>query len=352
MAQTNLIGYFLVIALGFYLTYILTPPLVRFCRRRGLLDHPGPRKVHTEATPRLGGVVLLLSFVTAVSVGFLWNPDLWEFFQGRLTGVILGGLVVFGVGLYDDLKEVKPSTKLFWQLVAVALVILFGYRIRFFNLPSYGLVQLGFFSYPLTAIWFIGVSNTVNLIDGLDGLATGVSVIVALTFFAAGIILKIYLTTLLAAGLLGVCLAFLRYNYPPAKIFMGDSGSLFLGYMFAVMSILWPKSLAAIALTVPILALGVPIIETLTTFFRRTLRKQKFYVADNRHIHHFLLDLGLSRRLTLWLFYLTSMLFSLLVMALITQNRNLLFLLVFFLMAFVLILILHRWNSATNSTRG
>jgi UDP-GlcNAc:undecaprenyl-phosphate GlcNAc-1-phosphate transferase len=352
MAKPGLLAHFLVIALGFYLTYVLTPPLVRFCRRRGLLDQPGPRKVHTEATPRLGGVVLLIAFVIAVFVGFLWNSNLWEVFRQRLVGVILGGLLVFAVGLYDDLKNVRPTTKLAWQILAAALVILFGYRIHFLNLPSYGVVQLGLLSYPLTAIWLVGVSNTINLIDGLDGLATGVSAIVALTFFAAGLVLRLQLTTLFAAGVLGICLAFLRYNYPPAKIFMGDSGSLFLGYMFAVMSILWPKSLATIALMVPMLALGVPIIETLTTFFRRTLRKQRFYVADNRHIHHFLLDLGLSRRLTLWLFYLTSTLFSLLVMALITQNRKLLFLLVLVLMAFVLILLLHRWNSATNSKRA
>ena len=176
-------------------------------------------------------------------------------------------------------------------------------------------------------LWLVAIFNTINLIDGLDGLAAGVSAIIGTSFLMLSLMMGLPLPSFFAAGVIGITLAFLKFNYFPASIFMGDSGALFLGYIFGVISLFWPKSFATVVMFVPIVALGVPLIEVVTTFFRRLFAGKKFYIADRRHIFHFLLNLGVPERVTVWIFYLISLQFALTTFGIAGGDRNILFVL-------------------------
>lgn len=286
---------------------------------------PGPRKIHTLPTPRLGGIAIFAAYFLGFIPGILLLPEIWEHNRWQIIGIFLGSFLIFSMGVFDDLKGLSPLKKFIWEIIAACVVIAFGVKLEVLNIPFYKLITLGYWGIPLTLIWLVAITNTINLIDGLDGLAAGVSTIVAISFLVLSVILDLPLPSLLAAGVIGVSFAFLKFNYFPASIFMGDSGALFIGYMFAVISLFWPKSFATIVMFVPILALGVPIIEIVSTFFRRLLSGQKIYVADRRHIFHFLLDLGIPERVTVWLFYLVSFQFALAAFAIGGGNRNILF---------------------------
>jgi UDP-GlcNAc:undecaprenyl-phosphate GlcNAc-1-phosphate transferase len=319
--------YIVVAILSGYLCYLLVPLVKKYCLEKGYFDMPGPRKIHALPTPRLGGVAIFAAYFLGLLPGILLLPETWTQNHWQIVGIFIGGLVIFAMGIIDDIKGLKPLTKLFWEIIAACIVILFGVRLEVLNIPFYHLINLGFWGIPLTLLWLVAITNTINLIDGLDGLAAGVSSIIALSFLVLSIILNLPLPSLLAAVLIGTALAVLKFNYSPASIFMGDSGALFLGYMFGVISLFWPKSFATVVMFVPILALGVPIIEIISTFFRRLISGQKVYVADQRHIFHYLLDLGIPARVTVWLFYLVSFQFALAAFAIAGGNRNILFVL-------------------------
>lgn len=315
-------GYVLVVLLSAYLTYILIPVIKIQCIKRGILDLPGPRKIHTEPVPRLGGIAFVISFSLAILLGFVADPDLWQSNWIGILGVIGGGFVIFLVGLADDIKGVGPTTKLFWQIIAALFPVLCGVRVDVLNVPFYQLVHLGLWSVPLSVLWIVAITNTFNLLDGLDGMAAGIASISALTFVILSVVLHLPLASLLAAGILGVSTAFLRFNYYPAQIFMGDSGSLFIGYVLGVTSLFWPKSYASIVMFVPLLALGVPLLEVATTTVRRIITGQKIYVADRRHIFHYLLEIGLSHRGVVLLFYLISVQFSFMAVGFVVGKVN------------------------------
>ncbi len=317
--------YIVVAALSGYLCYLLVPLVKKYCLDKGYFDMPGPRKIHTLPTPRLGGIAIFAAYFLGLIPGILLLPETWERNYWQIIGIFLGGFIIFSMGVFDDLKGLSPLKKFIWEIIAACVVIAFGVKLEVLNIPFYKLITLGYWGIPLTLIWLVAITNTINLIDGLDGLAAGVSAIVAISFLVLSVILDLPLPSLLAAGVIGASFAFLKFNYFPASIFMGDSGALFLGYMFAVISLFWPKSFATIVMFVPILALGVPIIEIVSTFFRRLLSGQKVYVADRRHIFHFLLDLGIPERVTVWLFYLVSFQFALAAFAIGGGNRNILF---------------------------
>ncbi len=199
-------------------------------------------------------------------------------------------------------------------------------------------MSLGTFSYPVTFVWCLLIINAFNLIDGLDGLAAGLSVIASLALLGVGIFLEVKLISFISLGVIGACLGFLRYNYPPARVFMGDSGSQYLGYIFAAEGVICPiKSYTTLALFIPLLALGLPIFETFFSFFRRTLNNKRFYHADNRHLFHFLLGKGLSQKLTIWIFYIISIILTIITWAILVRENKLVF---SFLLSFLGVLIL------------
>ena len=331
--------YIVVSLLSGYLCYLFVPLVKNYCEEHELYDMPGPRKIHKFPIPRLGGIAIFSAYFLGLLPGFLLLPDLLWGNIKAITGIFLGGTIIFTLGLVDDLKGVKPLAKLGWQIVACLVLIAFGVKLELVNIPFYKLVDVGLWGIPLTLIWMIAITNTINLIDGLDGLAAGVSAIIAISFLILSQVMGLALPSLLAAGVIGITLAFLKYNYFPASIFMGDSGSLFLGFIFGVTSLFWPKSFATVVMFIPIIALGVPIIEFSTTLFRRLFAGKKIYVADKRHIFHYLLDIGVPEKVTVWLFYLVSIQFAIAAYGITGGSRNILFVLQVIFIIFVAIII-------------
>lgn len=315
-------AYVLVSLLSAYLTYLLIPPIKLFCEKRGITDKPGPRKIHSYPVPRLGGIAFVIAFTVSVWLGFIANPRLWYDNWIGVTGILLGGIVIFIVGLLDDLKNLSPVMKFSWQVLAALIPILCGVRMELLNIPYYKIVTLGYWGIPLSVLWVVAITNTFNLLDGLDGMASGIGAIAGLTFVVLGVNLNLPLASLLAAGILGVCVGFLRFNFYPARIFMGDSGALFIGYVLGVLSLLWPKSYASLVMFVPLLALGLPIIEVVTTIFRRLFTGNKIYVADKRHLFHYLLESGFSHSGVVLLFYLISFQFSIMAVGFVLGKAN------------------------------
>ena len=290
---------------------VLIPLICRICFRAGILDMPGEHKRHRFPTPNLGGISIFFAFWGAVAFSYWSFPALAEELGPFLYYIIAGSVIVFLTGLIDDLTGLPAMVKLMSQAIVGLILFYGGLRISILFIPLYGPVELGFLSLPITLFWLVGLTNCINLIDGLDGLAAGVSAIAALALLFVGLYFNLITVTVFTAAIIGACLVFLYFNHYPARIFMGDSGSLFLGYLFAVISILFPlKSYTTAAVFVPLVALGVPIIETGVSFVRRTATGRKFYMADNRHLFHYLSASGLSKSQVVWLFYLLSAVFA------------------------------------------
>jgi UDP-GlcNAc:undecaprenyl-phosphate GlcNAc-1-phosphate transferase len=330
--------YILIFLISFLFSLVFTSLIRRFCIKHNLLDFPEKRKIHTNPTPRLGGIAIFLAFNLSLWIVLIWERSILNFDFNYLLGFLLGGIVVFALGIYDDLKSIKAFWKIVFQSLAILILILFGLRINLLYLPFFKAVNLGIFSFPVTFIWCLVIINAFNLIDGLDGLAAGLSVIASLTLLGVGIFLDIKLISFISLAVLGACLGFLRYNYPPAKIFMGDSGSLYTGYVFASLGVICPiKSFTAMAMFVPLLALGIPIFETFFSFFRRTLNNKRFYHADKRHLFHFMLEKGLSQKLTIWIFYVISIILSITIWMVLVREHKLIF--SFLLLTLVLLIL-------------
>jgi UDP-GlcNAc:undecaprenyl-phosphate GlcNAc-1-phosphate transferase len=293
---------------SFMVTLLLTPVVRKLAFRVGAVDKPNKRKVHRAPVPRIGGVAIFIGFLAALLIA---GPE-----QKVIWGVIAGASILFVAGLFDDLlpKGLKAPVKLAVQVLAAWLVVhYFEVRIAFFSSPvDEGLMPLGWFSEPLSIIWIVGITNTMNLIDGLDGLAAGVGSIAAFTLFITALALGRDQAAILLIALFGAALGFLPYNFSPASIFMGDAGSTLLGYILAVASIIGVlKSSASLALSVPIFVLGIPIFDTLAAIIRRLKRGQHIFKPDGEHFHHRLLISGLSHKQAVLFIYYASMLLSL-----------------------------------------
>ncbi len=289
--------------LPFFITAVATPALIQIARLFNLYDAPSARKVHTKPIARLGGIGLFLGVIAAI--GFFYPVS------DQFVGIILGGLVIAGVGLWDDLFGVTPVLKLGGQIAAAFIVYSSGISIAHVTNPFGGLLFLDAFSLPLTLLWIVGITNTINLIDGLDGLAAGIAAISAAVLSFVALQTGQIHAVILTVALFGSCLAFLIYNFSPAKIFMGDTGSTFLGYILATASILGVlKSTVTLSLAVPILAMGVPISDMVFAIVRRLKNKQAIFQADDGHVHHRLLRLGLSHRQTVMVIYSVSAAFG------------------------------------------
>ena len=270
----------------------------------GALDIPDERKVHTKPTPRLGGLGIYL--------GFLFGYILFGKQSIQMNSILIGSFVILLVGVIDDISPLKPMTKLIGQLIAASILIFYG-NILIDKANIFGLsLQFGYLAYILTFIFIIGCINVINLIDGLDGLSGGTCSIfyttIGIIAFMTGKENAFNVT--LAFIMLGSTLGFLYHNFYPARIFSGDSGSMFQGFMIAVISLLGFKTTAMMSFFVPILILGIPILDTLFAIIRRMLKKQPFYVPDKAHLHHQLLKLGLSHRNTVLVIYGMNILFA------------------------------------------
>jgi UDP-GlcNAc:undecaprenyl-phosphate GlcNAc-1-phosphate transferase len=319
------------------LAWLLTPAAAALARRVGAVDEPEQRRVHTGRIPRLGGLAVLAAFVGAIGFAFVADRLLLDIFWGNKWpwGWLLGGaLVVAACGAADDVWTLGPVSKLCFQVVAGSMVLASGYGITLVTNPlGGGSIGLGVLAIPLTILWVVGITNAFNLIDGLDGLAVGVALIASATLFLVSLAAGRVDVALLAVTLAGALAGFLYYNFNPASVFLGDCGSLLVGYVLSVLSIqASQKGATAVIILVPLLALGLPIMDALLSMIRRLLRalhvvrpdaehnEYRFLVlgptslfrADRDHIHHRLLALGLTHRRAVLLLYCVCLVLSVL----------------------------------------
>lgn len=291
---------------SFMISYFSMPHVIKLAHKIGAIDVPkDARRVHTKPIPRLGGLAIFGAFA-ATSLIFIDKMDF------KYIGIMLGSMIIVASGMLDDLYNIRPKYKLLAQITASLVVIGFGIRVDFLTNPFDtvdGMMYLGYFGIPLTVFWIVGITNTVNLIDGLDGLAAGVSAISATTMIFVAYSNEQYMAALLLTMVVGGALGFLPYNFNPAKIFMGDTGSLFLGFILATISVEGVmKSKAALSMAIPIFAIGLPIFDTSTAMIRRYINKKPIMEADKGHLHHRLLSKGLSQRQTVLILYAISIL--------------------------------------------
>ncbi|GEN35136.1 MraY family glycosyltransferase [Aneurinibacillus danicus] len=298
--------------LSLVVTLIATPPVKRFAIYVGAVDKPNHRKVHQRLMPRLGGLAIYAGFTVAYWLLFPSFLEQQGITSQQAFGIFLGGTIIVLVGALDDRFELSPKVKLLGQIIAAAVVVYYGLRIEFINLPFEGILSFEWtwISVAFTIFWIIGITNAVNLIDGLDGLAAGVSGIATAAMMIMAFIMGNTVVALYCIILLGGIVGFLRYNFHPAKIFMGDTGALFLGFNLAALSIMGFKNVTLFAFIIPILILGVPLSDTIFAMLRRYLNKKPISVADKEHLHHCLLAAGLSHRGAVLAIYGLSFLFA------------------------------------------
>lgn len=287
---------------------LMTPIVKKMAVGIGAIDKPNARKVHTRVMPRLGGLAIFLSFVGAY---FIVSPVIEEYNAKVALGLLFGGAIIVLVGALDDKYDLSPKIKLIGQTIAAAVVVSFGVKINLLTNPfADNSIDMGWLSVPLTIFWIVGVTNAVNLIDGLDGLAAGVSGIATTTILVMAVMMGNVTVIILSTILLGSILGFLFFNFYPAKIFMGDSGALFLGFSLATLSILGFKQATLVSFVAPLLILGVPLSDTFFAIVRRVVNRTPISVADKSHLHHCLLQLGFSHRSTVLIIYGISVLFG------------------------------------------
>ena len=290
---------------------MLTPVVRQIAHRFGALDHAlTSRKIHGGPIPRLGGVAIVLAFYAPLAALFFTSSEVGRRFFAepqKVLGLFAGGLAIALLGVYDDLRGADAKKKFAVQFAVAGFMYWIGFRIDHIANPFGPPIDLGWLGLPFTMLWVAGVINAMNLIDGLDGLAGGVALIAITTTFAFSVARGEPLMVLFTAALAGAVLGFLFYNFNPASIFMGDTGSMFLGFVLATTSVQTnQKSSTAVAIVVPIIALGVPIADTLLAMARRAARGVPMFSADRGHIHHRLLASGLSHRQTVLVLYAAS----------------------------------------------
>ncbi len=293
---------------SFVLSYILTPLMVMLSRARGWVDHPSEeRKIHEKPTPTLGGIPIFFSILIPLCVLFYWPNDPGNLFREKapvLLGLLIGILLMLCLGIYDDRKGAGHRIKFSVQILAAVVVYFFDFKISIISLP-FGLhLNLGHFALPFTILWVVGITNAINLIDGIDGLAAGVSLFATAALFVVSVIFERSFTSAIAVAMCGALLGFLRYNFYPAQIFLGDSGSLVIGFLISAIGIRGSyKGATMVALAIPILALGVPIMDTLLAIWRRLWARKPVFSGDRDHIHHRLIEQGLSQSKAALLLY-------------------------------------------------
>lgn len=314
------------------LSLLITPLVIRFAEIIGATDSPGERKVHTKEMPRIGGLAIFVSAVISISAVIVLFPDLFTgIFENSERTATLGlcFLSLFVMGFWDDLKSLSPEVKFCIQLLLAATIYFAGFKISNITNPlNMGVLNVEIIDFPLTILWIVGITNAFNLIDGLDGLTSGVATIACIAIFAVSAVSGQFVAAVLSLIVAGALIGFLRYNFNPAKIFLGDSGSLIIGFALALLSIQSTTKLTTgFALLFPILVLALPITDTIVSMLRRLIgsylnrnpdgksqslirRLHSMFTPDKSHIHHRLLSLGLSHRSTVLVLYGVSIFFA------------------------------------------
>lgn len=303
---------------AFIITFSLTPFVKKLAFRIGAIDVPKDnRRMHKKPTARLGGL--------AIYIGFVISTLLFSKIGPSIAGILIGSTIIVTLGVFDDIYALSAKLKLAVQLIAALCPVLAGVQIDFIKVPSviseYGYIGLGWLAIPITLIWIVGITNAINLLDGLDGLACGVSSISALTLLFIAIIVGEPVVAFVTSALAGACFGFLPYNFNPAKLFMGDTGSLFLGFVLASISVegLF-KGYAVISIAAPLLVLGLPIFDTASAIIRRVRNHQPIMSPDRGHLHHRLVDMGFSQKRAVLIIYTLCIILCLGAVGLITTG--------------------------------
>ena len=315
--SSNLLSNLKIILVVFLFVVLIMPVIMKTAEHVGALDMPNERKVHTKPMPRLGGLAIFLGFLLGYMLFCSQTP--------QMISILIGSFILIIVGMIDDIKPIKPLPKFIGQVAAAIVVVCYG-NIIMQDISAYGLyLNFGIFAKPITVLFIISVINCLNLIDGLDGLAGGIATIFFVTISIIISIMGIYngLDASLSLIMIGATLGFLLYNFHPAKIFMGDSGSMFLGYMIAVISLLGFKNVTLTSFVVPVLILAIPILDTLFAIIRRLLKGESFAKADKEHFHHQILKMAGNQVKTVLIIYSIQILFSIASIVYVLRNPKL-----------------------------
>ncbi|MEK4634143.1 glycosyltransferase family 4 protein [Bacillus sp. 4A_MP3] len=313
---------------------IITPLIKKLAIKVGAVDKPNHRKIHSKTMPRMGGLAIFIGVIVGVVCSGIYH-------ETKMTAIIVGAFVIIFLGIIDDRYQLSAKVKFIIQLAVGIMIVSTGLKMEFFSVPFLSeRIELGWLSYPLTVLWIVGITNAMNFIDGLDGLAAGLSVIglstIAFMAFTGGKVLILSLSLVVIGSTLG----FLVYNFHPAKIFMGDTGSLFLGYVISILSLLGLyKSVTLFSIVIPIIILGVPIFDTTFAVIRRIINNQPFYTPDKSHIHHRLIAYGLSHRMSVVIIYLIGCIFSFSAILLKSATVWLSLFIIFILILFIQIIV-------------
>ena len=336
MFTTNGVFIILGLAVAFLISFSTTPAVIAFANKIKAIDVPkDERRVHKKPIPLIGGLAIFYGFIISVlCFAVIDRPTM---------GILCGSVIMVTIGVIDDMRNLNAKVKLIFQILAALIVVYFGIEIQHIGNPFHAwfgpeYINLGLWSIPLTIIWIVGVTNAVNLIDGLDGLAVGVSSIASVALLSLTLLSQNLNAAIITAALAGAGFGFLPYNFNPAKIFMGDTGSTFLGFVLACISVQGlMKMYAIISFAVPVLILGLPIFDTVFAIIRRIAKKKPIMSPDRGHLHHRLIDMGFSQKQTVGILYtLTSLLcLTAVVMALKDALRGLILV---FAVLFVLII--------------
>lgn len=315
--MSNIYEYIITFALAFIIAFSATPIVRKLAFKIGAVDIPkDERRMHKKPIALIGGLAIVAGFIVSLAFDLLTTSNLLNA-NKELLGLLTGIAIIVFEGIIDDTRTLNAKAKLAFQLLAaISVVLISGTRITVISTPFGSdpyMILSPYISYPLTILWIVGVTNAVNLIDGLDGLAAGVSSISALSLFFVSLLrvdlepaIAIYIA-LVTAALSGSILGFLPFNFNPAKIFMGETGAAFLGFTLGVVSIQGSmKSYAAISIAIPLLVLGLPLFDTLFAIVRRIGNRKPIMQGDRSHLHHRLIDMGLSQRQSVLIMYLAS----------------------------------------------
>ncbi len=292
------------LAVALIVALVTTPVVMNLAHRVGAMDIPKDnRRMHDHPIPRMGGL--------AIALGFLLSALLFVPITEQMRGMLLGSIIILVLGIFDDIYSLKAWFKFIVQIVAAVVAVATGSIIDCVSNPNIFSAnlywELGWLAYPVTVIWIVAITNAVNLIDGLDGLACGVSTISSMTLLVIALLVSEGPTAVLMGALAGGCIGFLPYNLNPAKIFMGDTGSTFLGYILAVVSVQGLfKFYTIISFAVPFLMLGLPIFDICFAFIRRIAHGQSPMHPDRSHVHHRLIDMGFSQKQAVGILYIIS----------------------------------------------
>jgi len=337
--------YLAAFACAFGIALVATPYAKKWAFKLNAVQHPRARDMHSKPMPLMGGIAIVLGFMITVSLMVILVP----YFRGiEFLGFAVGGIIIATMGIFDDIKEIRSSYKLIVQIIVAAIVVASGIRIEILVWPITTYLQP--FSIPITMFWIVGMTNAVNFIDGLDGLAAGVSAIGALCLMVLCILTGSPLAVVLSATLAGSILGFLPRNFKPAEIFMGDTGALFIGYVLAVSSIMGVfKGYTLLAIVVVFFAFSLPIFDIFFAFFRRLYKNRKLSSvmnADRGHMHHRLIDSGFGTKQSVVIMYAVSGITAIIAIVIAMQDVTVMIITAIFVAALVVVLQVYRKRTA------